>query len=190
DAPETEARPLRHRMPIPGPKPGLLLVDGESTRIDLSLVAEGFDVYRTTRPDSALELLRAHPGILMALVRMDLPGLDSAALIRDLRRIRPGHWIDMWGDPADRDRAAEGYAAGATDLIPSSGDPGEIAERLLRTVPGAVRRRRTAERRRASGRGSRILGRTAGMAAAVALGVVLALMTRAWHDSRDEWKAR
>src|SRR5262245_41345685 len=100
--PATEARPSRRRTSFRGRKPAILLVDGEGTGLDLPLAAEGFEVYRTTGRESALEMLRAHPSIAMALVRVDLPGLDAVDLIRELRRIRPGLWIGLWGDPADR----------------------------------------------------------------------------------------
>src|SRR5262245_59720496 len=82
--PTTEAPPFLRRTTFRGHKPGLLLIDRDRVGLDLPLAAEGFEVYRTTDRDSALEMLRAHPSILMALVRMDLPGVDPVGLVRDL----------------------------------------------------------------------------------------------------------
>jgi CheY-like chemotaxis protein len=190
--PAAEGRSSRPRTSFRGRKPAILLVDGEGTGLDLPLAAEGFGVYRTRGRESALEMLRAHPSVAMALVRVDLPGLDAADLIRELRRTRPGLWIGLWGDPADRDRSAAGYEAGATDLVPSTATPEETVARLVRTLPSAIRLQEAAERRqnRRSRRASPLIGRAVGAVLALALGVGLAVVTRAWHESRDLWAAR
>jgi hypothetical protein len=186
-----------------GRKPSLLLIDRGSpdgSGLDSPLAAEGFDVYRTTGHRSALDLLRAHPSILMALVRTELPDIDAPALIRDLGQVRPGLWIGILGDPAGRAAAAAGYAAGAVDLFPAAGSRPETVARLLRSVPWAVRLREQAERRRERPRRSRLgrlvrrarsrLGLAATLAAAFLVGVCLALVTRSWHESRDLENAR
>jgi CheY-like chemotaxis protein len=184
-------RPARRWTSFHGRKPSILLVDREGTGLDVPLAGEGFEVYRTTGRESALELLRAHPSILMALVRTDISGLDPISLLRELRELRPGIWIALWAD--DRTRAAEGYAAGAVDWIPSSTDLHETAARLLRSLPWAVRLREAAERREHRPRRRRLspmAGRAAVVGLALALGVALAVATRAWHESRDAWSAR
>jgi hypothetical protein len=190
-APPTEARPARPTT-FRGRKPAILIVGQGGAELDLPLAAEGFEVYRTADREPALELLRGHPSILMALVRMDVPSLDPAELVRDLRAIRPGLWIGLWGDPASRDRAASGYAAGATDLLPVSGDPVETAERLGRTLPWAVRLREAAERRerRRPRRLRPLVGRAAASALALVLGVGLAVVVREWNAERDALAAR
>jgi len=188
----TGTRGGRPRTSYRGRKAALLLVDREGAGLDLPLATEGFEVYRTTGRDSALEMLRAHPGILMALVRADLTSLDPMELIRELRKIRPGLWIGLWGHPADRDRAMDGYEAGATDLIPSTGDPHETAARLQRSLPWAIRLLEDAERgeRRRRRRYSPWIGRAAGVALSLALGAGLAVVTREWQENRDTWTAR
>lgn len=190
--PAIHGRSGRPRTSYRGRKVALLLVDREGAGLDLPLAAEGFEVYRTTGRDSALELLRAHPGILMALVRADLTSLNPMDLIRELRKIRPGLWIGLWGHPADRDRAMDGYEAGATDLIPSTADPHETATRLVRSLPWAIRLVEDAERgeRRRRRRYSPWIGRAAGVALALALGAGLAVGTREWQENRDAWTAR
>src|SRR6478736_1630698 len=95
---------LRRWTALRGRKPALLLIDRgapDGSGLDLPLAAEGFDVYRTTGHRSALDLLEAHPSVLMALVRADLPNLDAHALIRELRRVRPSLWIGVLCDPAE-----------------------------------------------------------------------------------------
>jgi len=190
--PATDVRSGRRRTSYRGRKPGILLVDREGAGLDLPLAAEGFEVYRTTARDSALELLRAHPSVLIALVRTDLTSLDPIDLIRELRRIRPGLWIGLWGNPADRDRAIEGYEAGATDLISSAGDPHETVDRLVRSLPWAIRLQEAAERgpRRRRRRFSPWIGRAAAVALSLSMGVGLAVGLREWQENRDAWSAR
>lgn len=190
--PATDVRPVRRRTSFRGRKPALLLVDREGAGLDLPLAAEGFEVYRTTGRDSALEMLRGHPGILMALVRTDLTSLDPIQLIRDLREVRPGLWIGLWGDPANRDRIMDGYDAGATDLIPSTADPSDTVARLVRSLPWAIRLQEAAERqgRRRSRRISPWIGRAAVMLLGLGMGVSLALGVREWQENREAWSAR
>jgi hypothetical protein len=128
----------------------------------------------------------------MALVRTDLTSPDPIQLIRDLREIRPGLWIGLWGHPADRDRIMEGYDAGATDLIPSTAEPHDTVDRLVRSLPWAMRLQEGAERhgRRRSRRLSPWVGRAAGVLLALGLGVGLAVVTREWQENRDAWSAR
>lgn len=190
--PATEARPTRRPTAFRGRKPAILIVDREGNGLDLPLAAEGFEVYRTTGRESAAELLRVHPSILMALVRMDLTSPDPVEVIRDLRGIRPGLWIGIWGHPAARELATQAYAAGGTDLLPSTADPQETAERLARSLPWATRLKEAAERkeRRRSRRLSPAIRRAIGLTAALLLGIGLAAVVREWHDHRDAWTAR
>ncbi len=194
---------LRRWTALRGRKPALILIDRGSpdgSGLDHPLATEGFDVYRTTGHRSALDLLQAHPSVLMALVRTDLPNIDAPALIRDLRQVRPGLWIGLLCDPADRAAAAAGYAAGAVDLFPAATSPGETVERLLRSVPWAMRLREDAERRlerpprsplrRIARRAASRAGMIVTLGAALLLGAMMALVTRAWQESRDADEAR
>lgn len=189
-----------------GHKPAILLVDEaapDGSGLDALLAAEGFGVYRTSSRESALELLRTHPAALMALVRLDLPGLDAPALIRELQERHRGLWIGMRADPHDHERAAAGYAAGAVDLFHLSPDPTETVVRLIRSVPWAVRLRDAAEqermRREREGtsrrkgllrRLSARLGFGVTLASAVLIGILAALFTRSWQESQDRWSAK
>jgi hypothetical protein len=194
---------LRRWTALQGRKPALLLIDRgnpEGAGLDLPLAAEGFDVYRTTGHRSALDLLHAHPSVLMALVRTRLPNLEAPALIRDLRQARPGLWIGLLCDPAERTAARAAYAAGAVDLFLSTAAPPETAERLLRSIPWAVRLRDRADRRgrRRWASGLRHLARRAASGLGTALtiggfllvGGAMALLTRSWQESRDREDAR
>jgi len=181
-----------------GRKPAVLLIDRGGTDgagLDHPLATEGFDVYRTTGRDSALDLLEAHPSVLMALVRMDLPSLDAATLLRDLRDIRPGLWMGMLCDPADKTSAAAGYASGAVDLFPPSIASSETIARLIRSVPWALRMRTEADRGRRRRpvpwyrRAARI-GPVVTFALALVAGVAMAALTHSWHASRDQENAR
>src|SRR5258705_7931496 len=87
-----QARTPRRWTVLRGHKPAILLVDEatpDRSGLDALLASEGFGVYRTASRDSALELLRTHPSVLMAVVRMDLPGIDPGSLIRELRELHP-----------------------------------------------------------------------------------------------------
>jgi DNA-binding response OmpR family regulator len=197
------AAPLRRWTALRGRKPALLLIDRgapDGSGLDLPLAAEGFDVYRTTGYRSALEILAAHPSVLMALVRTGLPNLDAPSLIGDLRQARPDLWIGLHCDPADRSSAAAGYAAGAVDLFSAAASQPETVARLLRSIPWAIRRREEAERRLERKSGSRLrrvarraasgLGTAAMLVVALFLGVSMALISRAWQSSRDVENAR
>jgi len=187
--PETEVRPVRRPTTIRGRKPAILIVDREGNSLDLPLAAAGFEVYRTTGRESAQELLRVHPAILMALVRMSP---DAVEIVRELRAIRPGLWIGLWGDPADRERATQGYAAGAPDLLSASADAQETVDRLVRSLPWATRLQEAADRmgRRRSRRLSPVVRRVIGSASALLLGIGLAAVVREWHDHQDAWTTR
>jgi hypothetical protein len=214
DSPEPFVILDRPGLPAPrrwtvlgGRKPAVLLVDhggAEGAGLDLPLAREGFDVYRTTGRDSALDLLCAHPTMLMALVRLDLPGLDGVGLLGDLEESLQGLWMGQLCDPAERDLAAAGYAAGAADLFSPRADPAHTIARLVRSVPWALRRRAEAERRlqrrreraslpwfRRAARSARVrLPRALPIAVALAAGVALAALAAAWQESRERDDAR
>jgi DNA-binding NarL/FixJ family response regulator len=184
-----------------GRKPALLLIDRDGTGLDHPLASEGFDVYRTTGRDSALDLLRAHPSVLMALVRAGLPGLDAPELIRELHDAQPGLWVGVLCDPDDRPAAEAAYAAGAEDLFHRDADPVAIVARLVRAAPRALRLREQADRRQNRVPGPSRLRRLArrvsarmGLAATILLGLGLgaatAAATQSWHEARDLWNAR
>ena len=193
------APPARGWTVLRGRKPAILLVDRDGAGLDHPL-AEGFDVYRTGGRDSALKVLRSHPGVLMSLVRAGIPGVDAPALIRELQEARPGLWVGLVCEPDDRAGAAAAYAAGAVDLFHPGANPAETVERLIRGVPWALRRREAADRRierRLERRPSPPLRRWARKAAlplgvlmCVALGAAFAAATQAWHEARDLWNAK
>jgi hypothetical protein len=190
--------PPRRWTALRGRKPTILLVDRDGAGLDHPL-AEGFDVYRTSGRDSALEVMRSHPGVLMALVRAGLPGLDAPSLIRELLQARPGLWVGLVCDPDDRTSAAAAYSAGAVDLFhPAAID---TVERLIRGVPWALRRREAADRRierqlrrpptppvRRWARKSMLP--VAGILVCLGLGALFAAATQAWNESRERWEAR
>lgn len=190
-----------------GRKPALLLIDRggpEGSRLDLPLASEGFEVYRTTGRASAVDLLRAHPSILMALVRTDLADVEAPSLIRELRETQPGLWIGLLCEPGNRDCASAGYAAGASDLFDLSANPQQTVSRLIRSAPYALRLREAADRRRERHeqrrpepvwrrllRKSSSQLRVAGLVAvSLALGVGLAVATQAWQESQQRWSER
>lgn len=189
EAPPAQVPAVRRRTTRRGRR-AILLVD-RPDGLDHPLAAEGFEVYRTASPDSALDLLGAHPSIVMALVRLDLPGLDAAGLIRELREARPGLWIAMLGEASDRERAAAGFEAGAADWVPRSSDAQETVARIVRRIPWAVREREKAERgvRRRRLRPA-WLGTSAMLAIGLLFGIGLAALTRSWQQSADPWTAR
>lgn len=176
-----------------GGRPGLLLVEasrGADPLLTPPLVAAGFDVLRTARPESARDLVWNRSSIVMALVRTDAPGLPAASLVRELRALSPGLWIGLLGD----DRGAEeGYAAGADDLVPASAPASATADRLARSVPAVLRKRERILRRAVRKPRSRLRrllghGRTRWMAAAYCAGALAALLTRSWlldEERRD-----
>jgi len=181
-----------------GRRPGILLVDADAapdSGLSPLLFDAGFDVYQTARSESARDLIQGRSSILMALVRLDQPSLESGALIRDLVGVRPGLWIGMLGDWPDRLRAEEGYRSGADDLIPTSASLKATADRLAQSVIGALRKRERAERRAGRDRRFPLLRRrwrklTMTIAGGVGLGILLGVMTQAWVDSRSQEETR
>jgi len=179
-----------------GRRPGILLVDADAapdSGLSPLLFDAGFDVYQTARQESARDLIQGRSSILMALVRLDQPSLESGALIRDLVAARPGLWIGMLGDWPDRLRAEEGYRAGADDLIPTSAPLKATTERLAQSVTGALRKRERVERRAERDRRFPLLRRrwrklTMTIAGGVGVGILLGVLTHAWMDfqSREE----
>jgi len=205
--PDSPTHTPRRWTVLRGHKPAILLVDERSpdrSGLDALLAAEGFGVYRTASRDSALDLLKTHPSVLMAVVRMDLPGMNPGTLIRELRDLHPGLWVGMRAEAGDHERANAGYRAGAVDLFHLSPDPRETVVRLIRSVPWAVRLRDAAEqeRLRKESREPRsrlrqlfrkLASRGAMMSTvtvALLLGIGAALLTRSWQETRDAWNAR
>lgn len=191
--------PQRRLPAFPGGRrPGILLVDADAapdSGLSPLLFDAGFDVYQTARQESARDLIQGRSSILMALVRLDQPSLESGALIRDLVALRPGLWIGMLGDWPDRLRAEEGYAAGADDLIPTSASLKATTDRLAMSVTGALRKRQRAERREGRERRFPLLRRrwrklTMAVAAGLGLGILLAILTQAWQDFRFREETR
>jgi DNA-binding response OmpR family regulator len=191
--------PERRAPAVPdGRRPEILLVDADAapgSGLSPLLFEAGFDVFRTARRESALELIQGRSSILMALVRLDQPSLESGALIRDLIGIRPGLWIGMLGDWPDRLRAEEGYRAGADDLIPTSAPVKATADRLALSVTGALRKRERVERHAGRARRFPLLRRqwrklTMSVAGGVGLGILLAILTQAWQDFRSREELR
>jgi hypothetical protein len=97
----------------------------------------------------------------------------------------------MLGDWPDRLRAEEGYRAGADDLIPTSAPLKATAERLAQSVTGALRKRERAERSAGRERRFPLLHRLwrkqiRTIAGGLGLGILLAVLTQAWQDSRPQ----
>lgn len=186
--------------------PSILLVDlerSEETRLDRPLAELGFRVFRTSEVNAALSVLRDQASVLLAVVRMDLQKPDPSLLIGMFQQIRPGLWIGMLADQHSRTLAAQGYCAGAADLLPLSAAPGETAQRLARSIPWALRLRDSARSRperirkhdpwSLARRAVRTLKRP-GMAALLllgaALGVLFAEVLTAWQQYQDGYEAR
>lgn len=187
----------------------ILLVDAGAplgAGLDHPLADAGFRVFRTSKADSALEILRAHPSLRMAVVRLDLSGVDSVHLMRTMLEVRPGLWVGMLASPASHAEAHAGYRAGASDLLPISANARDTAQRLARSIPWAIRRAGTGERaaRLTNGhfrkaRSKRLRGRTpttrvleaaAAMTCAALLGVALAGAILAWENFLQAWESR
>jgi len=181
-----------------GRRPGILIVDAAASPhrgLSPLLFEAGFDVYQTARGESARDLIQGRSSILMALVRLDQPSLESGALIRDLVGVRPGLWIGMIGDWPDRLRAEEGYRAGADDLIPTSAPLTATAARLAQSVTGALRKRERIERREVRERRFPLLRRrwrklTVAMVGGMGVGILLGVLTQAWMDFRFREETR
>ncbi len=182
-----------HAWPVPTVKPPILIVDRAETPLDSPLAHEGFEVYRTRRAAEAVELVRAHAAISTVLVRMDLADVETATLIRDLSAERPGLWIGMRADLADRERIASGYAAGAADLIPLGEDPARTVDRLVRGLRAALQRREAAEQavqprvRRARRSSIRL---SSALVISLILGVALAAITGWCLQAWDSFTSR
>src|SRR5262249_9606093 len=99
---------------------GVLLVEGNTLVLDtLSrwLGHHGFAVWPTADGAAALELLRGGAPIDLALVEMDLPGLDGLATLAALRALRPGLVCCLMGSSPTEAEQARRRAAGAACVL-------------------------------------------------------------------------
>jgi CheY-like chemotaxis protein len=212
DTSEALAKSLRFYSRWPSRSPGadppsVLLVDADDSpepRLDQPLADLGFRVFRTSNGQAALNLLGDHPSLLLAVVRMDIPHLDPSSLVRKLCQARPGLWVGMLADDFSRATAAEGYQAGAVDLLPLSVGPWETALRLARCIPWAARMRDRAQRheerlrrnearplpRRLFERWSKKLGPVLPVVLGAGVGALFAGLLTLWQDFQDGYEAR
>lgn len=178
-----------------GQRPELLLLDRVlDAESDLSafLFDAGFDVFRTADLESARDMIASRSTLVMAVVRLDLPGLDPSEAIGTLARVRPGLWIGMRGGdgPEELPRAREGFRAGADDLLPLAQPPAETAERLWNSLGWAERKRLRNQRRRRRTSMLRLPEAACLTGIALAVGVLVAISTGAWLDLEAREEAR
>lgn len=86
----------------------VLVVEDESvarTALDKLLTRSGFNTVSVGSGEEALRFLNDHEGPNVALIDLDLPGMNGAELLKRLRDLRPDtHAVIMTATSADRVR--------------------------------------------------------------------------------------
>lgn len=110
-------------MPEEGRDPGtpqsvLIVEDDEAVlnALTLQLQARGWRITTTTDPHEALTRFQANP-TTVALLDIDIPGLDAVELARNLRRHRPDLIVIMMTGYPGLDQAIEGVHQVAYDYL-------------------------------------------------------------------------
>lgn len=86
-----EVRPAFDNHAVDGDRTVLIVEDDDIARHALGalLQAHGYHTVAAASGEEALEHLGDQPNSMLALIDLDLPGMDGAEFVRHLRRIRP-----------------------------------------------------------------------------------------------------
>lgn len=98
---------------------GILVVDAEEesrTAVVEALRPLGRDLFVANSGEEALEQLADHP-IALALIGLELPGIDGLAVVKKIERDRPDVRVLVLTRDADPSEIEESVRHGALDVI-------------------------------------------------------------------------
>ena len=97
-----------HSREDPEPCASVLVVEDETVArraLDKLLKREGYETTSVESAEAAIQFLNEHEGPQIALIDLDLPGMDGAELLRRLRSLSPNtHAVIMTAISAERVR--------------------------------------------------------------------------------------
>lgn len=135
-------QPPEARGPLDTTRTWILVIDDDPTTVELVcsvLDANGFASLRASSGEEALALIRATPGILIAISDINMPGMDGIALLGNLSASPTPHAsprvIFLTAYPSV-DFAVAALRLGAIDFLTKPVRP----QSLLRSVRSAVER--------------------------------------------------
>lgn len=121
---------------------GILIVDAEEewrTAVVEALRPLGCDLFVTNSGEEALEQLADHP-IAIALIGLDLPGIDGLAVVKKIERERPDVRVFVLARGADPSEIEESVRHGALDVfrkpVPAEGIRSVVRAALKREDDG------------------------------------------------------
>ena len=135
-------QPSEARTPVDTTRTRILVIDDDPTTLELVgsvLEANGFACLKASSGEEALALIRANPGILIAISDINMPGMDGIALLGNLSSAPTPHAaprvIFLTAYPSV-DFAVAALRLGAIDFLTKPVRP----QSLLRSVRAAVER--------------------------------------------------
>ena len=132
----------------------LVLEDESSIRsfIVINLTRAGYDVIETDTGEMALETLKEHPDICVALLDVMLPGIDGFEVCRRIRATNTAIGIIMLTARSQEMDKVTGLMTGADDYVTKPFSPAELTARvdaLFRRAGGGIVSENTGEIRQA-----------------------------------------
>ena len=123
----------------------LVLEDEDNIRsfVVLNLNRAGYDTVEATTGEEALELLKQHPETRIALLDVNLPGIDGFEVCRRIRATNSKMGIIMLTARTQEMDKVTGLMTGADDYVTKPFSPAELTARVDAT-PGTGRWRKTA----------------------------------------------
>lgn len=115
----------------------VLLVDDEAGLTAIlakRLTSRGLVVKTATSGEEGLELLRQDPDIGLAVLDINMPGLDGLETLRELKAVRPEvEAIILTGYPSP-EGALEGMRLGAYEFLSKPCDTNELYQRVIEAL--------------------------------------------------------
>ena len=121
----------------------LVLEDESSIRsfIVINLTRAGYDVVEAESGEQALETLKAHPDVCVALLDVMLPGIDGFEVCRRIRATNTAIGIIMLTARSQEMDKVTGLMTGADDYVTKPFSPAELTARvdaLFRRAGGGI----------------------------------------------------
>ena len=118
----------------------LVLEDEDNIRsfVVLNLNRAGYDTLEATTGEEALEILREHPETRIALLDVNLPGIDGFEVCRRIRATNSKMGIIMLTARTLEMDKVTGLMTGADDYVTKPFSPAELTARQRRDLPAPL----------------------------------------------------